>query len=311
MKVYYYNPYLEKNGTKTSIPFYQLLDHIYPMEPEQKHKELKIGEYSLLKMRDPRNNFTDINDRSVCLADYRDRKPKIGERRSDRFEDIDDDVIESTNFFFQNSSNLLMMEYNHYGAKANHFEKYLSSFLPSDEETTWSVVLEEISAPIGLRDVLDSGKIHALEIKLDLSTSQQRLFIDETEQRSVILNAIEGIANGQEEIGGNVATISFGNGRKRDNRLKTGDVKAIIRVLDLESDNYINIRVDYFSNALGRRNEIDLKNAHILKDEIDTDGDAWETIADSLERHFYENGRNGQEGYTRFISELVTEESPF
>lgn len=310
-KVYYYNPYIEINGQKTDIPFFRLLDYVYTLTPADKHRNVRTGEYSLIKMRNPANNLHgDFNDRSVCLADYREKKPKIGERGSNRYEDIDDDVIESTNFFYQYSSNLLVMEYNHYGAKALQFESYMSSFLPVDEHNAWSVILEEIPAEIGLQDVLDSNNIKSLELKLDLSRAQQRLFVEENHPQSITLNAIENVANSQSEIGGNVAMVFFGNGRKKENHLQTEEVKNIIRSLDLESETYINIRVNYLSPALGKKNEIDLKNVHILKDEVEVEGDARETIADTLEQNFYENGRVGQFGNVRFQEEIITEEMP-
>ena len=310
MKIYYYNPYIELNGVKTNIPFYSLLDYIYGKTSDEKLKNIiRYGDYSLMKMRNPTEN-RDYSDRSVCFVDYRDRKPRISERGTDRYEDIEDDVIESTNLFYHTAYNLLLMEYNHYGAKALQFERYLSLFLPSTEDITWSVVMEPIPARIGLADVLNSNKIKSLELKLDLSIAQQRLFLETVAPESITLNALQGIVASHGEIGGNVATVSFGNGRKSNNQLDTEEVKNIIRSLDLESNTYINIKVNYFSPALGKTYELDLKNANILKDEVEVAGDAWEIITETLEDTFYEF-RNGVTGHSRFIGDTIVAEIPF
>jgi len=87
IKLYYYNAYITLNGEKTNVPFYHLLDNVMILDDERKFQRTRHGEYSLLRMRHPEQN-RDPSDRSVCFADYRVRKPKIGERGSDRFDDI-------------------------------------------------------------------------------------------------------------------------------------------------------------------------------------------------------------------------------
>lgn len=318
VKLYYYNPYITFNGEKTTIPFNLILDQIYILDEQNKFKETRLGEYSLLRMRYPDLN-RDINDRSVCFADYRARKPKLGEKGGNRFEDIIDDVFESTNCFYQHTENLLIMEYNHYGAKAKHIEAYLACFLPSDEDNFWGVELVEIEPSVPLEDVLNSDDIRFLDIKLDMTSNQRRVIQEAQveESSSVIqnikeepLSIIENIADLQEHLGGNVAQIYLGNGRKKDKILDSDAVKNLIRVIDLESDLYISIKVKYFSRQLSRMNEIDLKNASVLKEEIDLDGDAWETIADSIEEFFYDYGRKGSGHHQRFRDALIAHEMP-
>lgn len=309
MNVYYYNAYITYNGNKTSIPFSRLLDEIIILDPSQKFKNTRHGEYSLLKMRLPIEN-RDVNDRSICIADYRARKPKLGEKRSNRLDDIPDDVIESTNCFYQHNNKLLIVEYNHHGAKAKHIETYLESFLPNIENHQWGVEIIEIDAPIGLSDVLASNDIRYLDIKLDLSSNQRRQIANSEDSDSITMNIFSNIVNAQSQIGGNTAQIYFGNGRKRSNPLNPEEIKKILRVLALDSDLYISIKVKYNSRLLGRVHELDIKNASVLKQDIQLDGDAWETIADSIEEYFYDYGRIGQNTHQRFEPELIVADFP-
>lgn len=301
IKLYYYNAYITLNGEKTNIPFYRLLDKIMILDEQIKFKQTMHGEYSLIKMRQLDAN-RDFDDRSICFADYRVRKPKLGVKGGDRFEDIKDDVFESTNCFYQDNNKLFIMEYNHYGAKAKHIEHYLSRFLPSPE---WGVQLIELDPPIALKDVLDSDDIRYLDIKLDVTSHQQQIIETEDEPKSVTLNVINKVVEAQSHLGGNVAQIYFGNGRKKDNHLNPDEVKKLIQSIDLDSELYISIKVKYYSNKLNSINEIDLKNASVLKDEIEVQGDAWETIADSIEEHFYDYGRNGSGQHRRFQNEII------
>lgn len=309
MNVYYYNAYITYNGHKTSIPFSKILDKIIILDPSQKFKNTRHGEYSLIKMRLPVEN-RDVNDRSICIADYRARKPKLGEKRSNRLENIPDDVIESTNCFFQHNNKLLIVEYNHHGAKAKQIETYLDSFLPKNEGHEWSVEIIEIDAPIGLSDVLNSNDIRYLDIKLDLSSNQRRQIATIEDPESITMNVFSDIVNAQSQLGGNTAQIYFGNGRKRSNPLNPEEVKKILRVLALDSDLYVSIRVKYYSPTLGVVHELDIKNASVLKQDITIDGDAWETIADHIEEHFYDYGRTGQNNHQGFENEVIVVDFP-
>lgn len=304
INLYYYNAYITFNGQKTNLPFSRILDDVMVLDDRQKFSATKHGEYSLLRMRHPSQN-TDINDRSVCFADYRVRKPKIGERGGDRFEDIDEDVFESTNCFYQHTNNLFIIEYNHYGAKAKQIESYLSSFLPNNEALRWGIELMELDPDVSLGDVLDSDDIRFLDIKLDVTTHKKNQINQPQEPNYLRENIINPVVAAQEELGGNVAQIYFGNGRKKDNLLDVDAVKNLINALDLDSDLYISIKVKYYSSILERLTEIDLKNASVLKNEIAVDGDSWETIADSIEETFYSYGRLGEGKHNRFNDEIT------
>lgn len=91
--------------------------------------------------------------------------------------------------------------------------------------------------------------------------------------------------------------------------LNTDVVKDFIRILDYNSDMYISIKAKYYSNELKRVHEIDLKNVSVFKSTKEADGDAWETIADAIEEHFYDEGRLGSGQLRRFDDILAIKEA--
>ena len=128
--LHYYNCFITLNGDKTSIPFSRLLENVFLLDEDSKYREIKNNAYSLIKMKYPDQNYRDVNDRVICFANYRNKKPFLGNRRSDRLDAIPDDVIESTTCFFQHTNRMMIFEYNHHGARPKHIERYLSLFLP-------------------------------------------------------------------------------------------------------------------------------------------------------------------------------------
>lgn len=316
IKLYYYNPYITLNDVKTAIPFSALLDRVRGNGEEDRFKETPLGEYSLLRMRHPNEN-REITNRSVCFADYRVRKPNVGERGSDRYDDIADDVFESTNCFYEYNNKLFIMEYNHYGAKAKQIESYLSTFLKSDEHNEWRVKLEPIEPDISLRDVLSTTDIRNLEIKLDLdhaSSDFLTIYPDDEEPPSIfqnIANLFRDTKDVHEQVGGNVAVLYFGNGiSSGGNKIDTAGIQDIIRVLELDSDFFISIKVSYHSPSEGKVITHDFKNSAIMKEEIEVSGDAWETITEGIENYFYDFGRKGQGLFQRFQTEIIQAELP-
>jgi hypothetical protein len=308
--LHYYNCYLTLNGEKTTLPFSELLDKIRVLDEDIRYREIKQGSYSLLKMKLPSENSNDVNDRVICVANYRNRKPFLGERGRDRLDEIPDDVLESTTCFFQNTNKLLIIEYNHYGARPKHIERYLSTFLPKTEDIYWDVELVEIEPTVGMTDIRDSNDIRLLEIKLNLSSAQRRQILKPESPQSIFANILFRTVEAHGEIGGNVATITFGNGRKKDNHLDPREIVRLLDVLDLESDLYEAIRVTYYSHQLRRVHNLDLKNAGILKKVIDFSGDSWKVVGDTIENNFYTNGRTGENNHNRFEDELIYSDLP-
>ncbi|MDH6561716.1 hypothetical protein A9985_07100 [Bacillus safensis] len=309
MNLQFYNAYITFNGQKTTIPFFEILDGIFTLHAPQKYKEIKNTGFSLIQMKIPTQNYNDVNDRVVCFAHYRDgQKPYLGSKRSDRMDEIADDVIEKTTAVFQYTNKLFICEYNHYGAKPKNIENYLSTFLPKQENNEWGVTLVEVEPNIGIEDVRDSNDIRQVEFKLNLSTHQRNRFFINTVPDSVLGNLFRDTLRIQEKVGGNIAKITFGSGRKKSNRLDSQGIIDFINLLDLDSDLYESVKVRYFSNQLNSLYELDLKNAGVLKRSIEPEGTSWEIIGDNIQQEFYDHGRPGEGRYTRFQNSLIVVE---
>ncbi|MFJ7367536.1 DUF6731 family protein [Peribacillus frigoritolerans] len=303
--LHYFNCFITLNGEKTTIPFSRLIDEVFLLDEDIKYREIKTGAYSLVKMKFVDENLLDVNDRLICFANYRNKKPFLGNRRSDRLDEINDDVVESTTCFFQHSNRLMVFEYNHFGARPKHIERYLSSFLPKEENAYWDVEIIEIEPSIGITDIRNTNNVKYIEFKLDLSSHQRGQILRQNVPESITANLFAQAVEAQSQIGGNVAKIIFGNGRKGNNHLDALQIVELLNTLDLESDLYESIRVKYYSHQLHKQNELDLKNAGVLKKKIEIDGDAWGVTGDTIEQDFYERGRTGENNHRRFDEELI------
>ncbi|MEC4589312.1 DUF6731 family protein [Bacillus safensis] len=310
MNLQFYNAYITLNDQKTTIPFSELLDEVFTLDESQKFRKIKKSGFSLIKMKMPTENYQDENDRVVCFANYRDEdKPYLGNIGSDRMDEIQDDVIEKTTAVFQRTNKLFICEYNHYGAKPKNIENYLSEFLPKNEGEEWGVSLVEVEPTVGLEDLRNSNDIRQVEFKLDLSSQQRNQLFLEEEPDSVLSNLFTHTIETQREVGGNIAKILLGNGRKKSNQLNSQGIIDFINVLDLESDLYESVKVKYFSNQLNSPYELDLKNAGVLKRIIEPEGNSWEIIGDVIQQEFYDKNRPGAGRFNRYEATLNVVES--
>ncbi|WP_264737296.1 DUF6731 family protein [Cytobacillus firmus] len=310
--VYYYNCYITYNGEKTTIPLTQLLDNLIGLQENQRYKEFNNGSFSLIHMNFPDPNSQNFQDRTVAIASYRERKPFLGTRGIDRADEIDDDVLEMTTCMFIPTYDMVMIEYNHFGCRPRNIEVYLSSFLPKDEDNSWAVELIEIEPELGLTDIRESNDIRKIELQLDLTTNSRRQIVRHQQQEpvSIFANLISRTVDVQNQFGGNVGSIILGNGRKKENLLDRQMIIELLNSLDLESDLFAAIKVTYYSPNRRRVITQDLKNQGVLKDVIDCEGDSWEAIGAAMYEKFYNNGRQGNDGFHRFLDEKIPADLP-
>lgn len=298
---YFYHALIKYKDQYTDIPFQNLLDYIIVKEEDERFQETTLGEFSVLRMKVP-DEQRDHGDRSFFIGDYRIKKPYKGQKRSDHFSEISSDVLEPTTCFYQHTERMLIMQYNHYGAKIRQIASYFNKFLLED----WEVEFLPLDPTIDIKDVFKSDDIRSLDIKIDLSANQAPFINDakeNTSHLSVMAQLIHGTTKLQKEIGGNVATISFGNGRRKRNNLKVEEIKNILKVLDLDSDLFMSIKIKYLSPSDKKVVELDLKNASILKATLDLDVDAWESVSKAIEDHWYDEGRLGAKQLEKRVQE--------
>ncbi|WP_224654224.1 hypothetical protein, partial [Escherichia coli] len=80
---------------------------------------------------------------------------------------------------------LAVIEYNHFGARPKHIERYLNQFLPKEEGNHWDFELLQIETQNSFNDIRQSNDIRSIELKLDLLSNQTNLFEEHVSQESI------------------------------------------------------------------------------------------------------------------------------
>lgn len=305
--ILYYNAYLTKNGRKTNVPLESLIDAIYPLDDPEKfwnRRKLSVLHLSLIDAEHPVNRL----NRSIAVAKYRDSyKPYTGRIGTNRANPINDDVIEFTNCFYIGQSRQIAIEYNHIGCRPNEIAEYLSSFLPKVPDF-WRVELEPIAATVGLEDIRNSNKIYSIEFSIDCSEELDATY----EPQSFLGSFISKTRQSHQEFGANVATVRFGNGRKRINVIEAQSLVRRLTEINFDDEIFASIKVEYDSPRTGRKERVDLKNQNILKSII-MEGETvtgYEYILDQMEIKYNLEHRPGARSYLQYEEELEEAEFP-
>jgi len=310
--IHFYNCFIKHNGTRTTINLSTFLDRVYLTDPNDKFRVLRVGEMSLPEMMQPDpNDVNTFQNRSVGIAKYREKKPYTGQKRTDQANVITADVLEMTSVVTIPQEYLMLIEYNHYGARPTHIQTYLDSFLPKTETDSWEVELIPIEPERGFNDVQASNDIRYIEFKMNLQVPLPRLTVNEGEV-SLLGELLQLTRDAHESFGANTATVCFGNGRHRQDTINAEDLITLLRTLDLDSDVFESVKVKYRSPQTRNIEFIDLKHAGILKRIIlnDDDNNGWEYIATNISADYFANNRPGSGYYTRHIENIVAVDLP-
>lgn len=309
--IHYYNCFITKNGQPTNLSLCDLLDRIIVLADNERYKTINRNQMSLISMAHPDpNNHETARNRTVAFCKYRDNKPFLGTKGTDRADEIDDDVLELTSVVFIPHHHMALVEYNHQGCRPKNISDYLSSFLPSTPEESWGVSFEVISAPLGFNDIRQSNDIRNIEFKLDITENTFRA--PQREENSLLGTLVALTRTSGTEVGANSATVSFGNGRKRKDVIEAQALIRLIEQLDLESELFESVKVKYSSPSTHRVEEIDIKNVGIMKQIImqNDDATAWEYIGNEIQNNFYTNARPGRDAFARFRNAIINEQFP-
>ncbi|WP_395761229.1 hypothetical protein [Bacillus sp. 3G2] len=304
--ILYYNIFLTRNGVKTTVPVEELIDAIYPLEDIEKfwnQKKLSFLYLGIIDFEHPLNRF----NRCISVAKYRDAyKPYTGRIGTNIANPINDDVIEFTNCFFIGRFRQVAIEYNHIGSRPNEIVNYLSSFLPKEPQNYWDAILEPVETSFGLTDIRNSDKIYSIEFSIDCSVET------DYETESFFGSFIDKTRQSHMEFGANVATVRFGNGRKRINIMEAQSLVRRLTDLNFDDEIFAAIKVEYDSPMTGRKEKVDLKNQNILKSII-LQGDnatGYEYILDQMDIQYNLENRPGSNAYLRFENDLEYAELP-
>ncbi len=298
--IHYYNCFLSHNDNFTNVGLEDFLDRIITLDSAKRFKILRSGQMSMMQMAAmPNNPYISARDRMISIGKYRDNKPYLGNKGTDRADEINDDVLEMTTAYFVPGSYMVLVQYNHYGARPFHLVEYFNSFLPLESDDVWRFELIPIDSDKGFNDVKNSSDIKSIEIRLDvLSASRQNIVLPQSILGNIIGKSIET----NSEFGANVATIGFSNGRFRKNVIEPVKLVNLLEALDLENDLFEHVKVRYVSPSSGKLETVDLKNEGIMKRVIleGQESGGWEFIGNCIRDDFYSNNKPKNTEFTTY-----------
>ncbi|WP_416141761.1 DUF6731 family protein [Lysinibacillus capsici] len=310
--IQFFNVFLKNNNGYTNISVSDFLDGIISLEEGKRYVSNSYGEYSLIEMLLPNLNPNNNSmDRLVGFANYRDKKPFTGRRGTDQRNEITGDVLELTTCLFIPSYHLAVIEYNHFGARPKHIEKYLNTFLPSSGG--WYFEMRPIETEGSFSKIRSSNDIRGIELKLDLMTGLSNLFSSEEHRVQSITSAINATAESFRELGANIVTINLGQGRYRNSPMEFDELIKFLQVIDMENDNIASVKVKYRDSTSGKLEIADLKNEGQLKRVIleDSNSTAFESIAIGISNYYYEqSNRLANQEWRNVTTILHSEELP-
>jgi hypothetical protein len=317
--VLFFKPIIYLNNKPTNIHISKLIDKVYPIKPEKnKNKVVDRKTISLITHKIPQTEKKNNNpaDRIFSLATYRENKPFLGQKGQDVIEEIKKDVLELTTCLYFSAYRLLAIEYNHYGCRPRKIQDYLSLFLPSTQDTSWTIKFIPLEPKLGYNDILASDSISKITFDLDIAQSSNTTFDNLFEGKNekvkdgVLAKILKHSMMIQEEIGGNKSKFELSNGRRKSNQIDFKEIIKVISNLDIENDLFSSLIVEYHSKTSGKKEKTDLKNAGIYKKVVNIEGNSWEIIGDTINLYFFEHNRPGSEINVPQARNLIEESLP-
>lgn len=310
--IHFFNVFLRNSKGYTNVSVSDFLDGIISLDEGKRYISNSYGEFSLIEMLMPNlNPNLNMLDRLVGFANYRDKKPFSGEKGTDKKQEISGDVFELTTCLFIPSYHLAIIEYNHFGARPKHIERYLNAFLPLDSD--WYFEMIPIETEGSFSKIRNSHDIRNIEMKLDLMSGLSNLFSMDSNEVQSITSAINGVAESFRDIGANIATINLGQGRYKNSPMEFDELIKFLQVLDMENDNIASVKVKYRDSTSGKLETADLKNEGQLKRVImeDNNSTAFESIAIGISNYYYEqSNRLANQEWRHVTTTLHSDELP-
>ncbi|EIK0300136.1 hypothetical protein P3U08_11600 [Staphylococcus pseudintermedius] len=291
-KVNFYIPIIYCNDEPTRTPVTDLINHIIRLDIEDREVEIQDEFYSIIQYRDPFER-NDINDSYFCMGRYRNKKPKQGERGTDRLDNIDYDIIEPISAYHCHVNHLFMFEYNHFGPRKTKIENYFSSFLRNNEDEMWEFKFLSIEKDFDLNELRNAEQIKQIEASFSRENNLNRLEnLNDNDNLGPIITMINSINHFLHNDGGNMADIKISNGRLANNHL---DQEVMMLFIDLVlqnnlNDNFakFNVRYKPLNGPTKTVNLSDYGN-YISEVEREEDAEGWEYIIDTVERDYRDN----------------------
>lgn len=241
-KVLFYNIILYKNGNPTSASLVPLLKKIMNYDSNTRNKEVNKNWYKIFSINDNDNGTYGLR-----FAKRRNNKPLLGNDDSDQLELIDGELYETVNIIYDPEIHLIMLE-NYFNAPSGYnLERYINSFLKSEENTSQKDFYE-IKSRIVKSDTqmeLIKQSQYIKEINVDFIPSDidfQRLLEGDYEDRGIIGKQFNAISEASKLFGLKVATLTLKKGRFRD-PINMDKTISLIFSLDMDSDLIKSVKV--------------------------------------------------------------------
>ncbi|MEE9724883.1 hypothetical protein [Listeria seeligeri] len=273
-KVHYYNIFVTKDGERTTYKLNHIFDQfIYPLDDQCKIKNCNTKPISLNNylMPDFSVGGREGNFRTIAFADYRDEKPFLGEKGTDKREEIKEDVLEVTRSVIFPDDYLIAVEYNHRGCKAGHVAEYIRRFLPPEQDLDIEII--QIQQNNMLNKVLRSNSIKEIMVTVDASMDGVlNNFYDfkakEVEGKEPLITQIlKDSVSTAKGIGANKAVFGFGQGKKK-NLIEQKEIIKFISLLDINNPSLLNLTVTFIDPDTKAKLVKNLKTESFIEDEI-------------------------------------------
>lgn len=292
-QIYFYNPIFIKNGKYVDVG--QSILNLFNRITEKSIADREDGRICLRQFKTIEammNDAEETTNRKFCFTKTRDKKPHIGDKKTDSIDKIDRDVYELTNVFYEYASNLFLLEYNHYGATIKDITKYLNKFIQDEinnKDTEWQLEFREVPNDVTLEHILNSPDIKGLEIKIDTENNNFE-YNEQDPILSKFSEAIEKIVEFNKNYGEREAIFKFSRGRFKNNTMDLDHYKLIIPLLSNQQENFKSIKLKYIDSVTRKSVETNIKNLKNFKLEMEIDDDAsWEFSVDEIARIYLNN----------------------
>ncbi|KKK39492.1 hypothetical protein WQ57_02035 [Mesobacillus campisalis] len=306
--VKFYNIAIYKNREKTNISILQFLDIVGVLHWSKRLRKID-GYPTAIHTLDFDDNQPFY--RVIPFVKYRQNyKPYVGDITSPRnLEEIKSDVIEVVTMLYDENRAAIALEGTLYGLKEKGIEKYLSSFLPSNPDVDYQVLLTPILSNRGLEDITKSSQVRSIELYLSLSNYHESTLFESEGEEKYIMKALRSMGKAKEELDANKLRIDLGVGNGKKSTLDLKSVQFILQKLNIDNDSVEAIKVRYRDEKTGNLETVDLKNSGgplkdvILKnDSIAYPG--WEYVANEMLTSYNQFSGVIRDAYSEFSADM-------
>jgi len=313
--VKFYNIAIYKNGEKTDISILRFIDTVGVLHWSKRLRKIDGYPTAIYNLEfDDKQPFY----RVIPFVKYRQNyKPYVGDITSPRdLEEIKSDVIEVVTMMYDDNRFAIALEGTQYGLKEKGIEKYLSSFLPSTESTTYDIFLEPIMSNRGLEDIKRSSQVRGIELNLSLTNFHESLlFSNGHYQEKTIIKTLRNMGKVKEDLDAKKVKIDIGVGQGKNSTMDIQSVQLLLEQMNLDNSFVESVKVKYRDVKTENIETVDLKNSggplkdKILQNEV-LAYPGWEYVGNEILNSYNQFGGVIRDAYSLFASDMLNISKP-